>query len=124
MDKQKILVVDDSEVVLELARDALEGAGYEVFTATNGIEANNHIFSGDKLDLIIFDVMLPFLDGDKKTKLLREKEIGRHIPILLISSKSEPELTWLSEEAGADGFIHKPFTNEGIVASVRQYLHA
>jgi DNA-binding response OmpR family regulator len=122
MDKQKILIVDDSELVLELARDALEGAGYEVLTATNGVEANSHIFSGTKLDMIIFDVMLPFLDGDKKAKLLREKEIGRHIPILLISTKSEDELTRLSAEAGVDGFIQKPFTSEGIVASVRQFL--
>jgi DNA-binding response OmpR family regulator len=122
MDKQKILIVDDSDVVLELARDALEEAGYEVFTASNGVEANNYIFSGHKPDLIIFDVMLPFLDGDKKAKLLREKEIGRNIPILLISTKSEEELTRLSAEAGVDGFIHKPFTHAGIVASVREFL--
>ncbi|MCM2357864.1 MAG: response regulator [Geobacteraceae bacterium] len=122
MDKQKILIVDDSELVLELGRDALEEAGYEVFTASNGVEANNYIFSGNKLDLIIFDVMLPVLDGDKKAKFLREKDIGKHIPILLISTKSEEELTRLSAEAGVDGFIHKPFTNVGIVASVRQFL--
>lgn len=122
MDKQKILIVDDSELVLELGRDALEEAGYEVFTASNGVEANNYIFSGNRLDLIIFDVMLPVLDGDKKAKFLREKEIGKDIPILLISTKSEEELTRLSAEAGVDGFIHKPFTNVGIVASVRQFL--
>lgn len=122
MDKQKILIVDDSELVLELARDALEEAGYEVFTAANGVEANNYIFSGNKVDLIMFDVMLPVLDGDKKAKFLREKEIGRQIPILLISTKSEEELTRLSAEAGVDGFIHKPFTNVGIVASVRKFL--
>lgn len=122
MDKQKILIVDDSALVLELARDALEDAGYEVFTATSGVEANNYIFSGNKLDLIIFDVMLPVLDGDKKAKFLREKEIGRHVPILLISSKSEEELTRLAADAGVDGFIHKPFTPEGIVAGVRKFL--
>lgn len=122
MVKQKILIVDDSEVILEMARDTLEGAGYEVLTATTGVEANKIIFSGNTPDLIIFDVMLPMLDGDKKAKLLREKEIGRQIPILLLSSKSVEELARLTAESGANGFIHKPFTNTGLVASVRKVL--
>jgi two-component system, OmpR family, alkaline phosphatase synthesis response regulator PhoP len=122
MAKQRILIVDDSELVLVMARDALEEAGYEVFTATNGIEANSYIFSANKPDLIILDVMLPMLDGNKKAKLLREKEFSREIPILLLSSKSEDELRRLTAEAGADGFIRKPFTSAGIVESVREYL--
>jgi len=122
MAKQRILIVDDSELVLVMARDALEEAGYEVFTATNGIEANSYIFSVKKPDLIILDVMLPMLDGNKKAKLLREKEYSRAIPILLLSSKSEDELRHLTAESGADGFIRKPFTSSGIVESVREYL--
>jgi two-component system, OmpR family, alkaline phosphatase synthesis response regulator PhoP len=122
MDKQRILIVDDSELVLAMAKDALEDAGYEVFTATNGIEANSYIFSKNKPDLIILDVMLPMLDGNKKAKLLREKEFSKYIPIILISSKSEEELTRLTAEAGVDGFIRKPFTPNGIVNKVRDYL--
>jgi DNA-binding response OmpR family regulator len=122
MDKQRILIVDDSELVLAMARDALEDAGYEVLTATNGIEANSYIFSKNKPDLIILDVMLPMLDGNKKAKLLREKEFSKYIPIILISSKSEEELTRLTAEAGVDGFIRKPFTPNGIVSKVRDYL--
>jgi two-component system, OmpR family, alkaline phosphatase synthesis response regulator PhoP len=122
MGKQKILIVDDSELVLAMARDALEEAGFEIFTATNGIEANSYIFSKNKPDLIILDVMLPMLDGNKKAKLLREKEFSRQIPILLISSKSEDELKRLTIEAGVDGYIRKPFTPSGIVNSVRGFL--
>jgi len=122
MTQRRILIVDDSELVLAMARDALEGAGYEVFTATNGIEANSRIFSVHKPDLIILDVMLPMLDGNKKAKLLREKEFSREIPILLLSSKGEDELRRLTIESGADGFIRKPFTNEGIVGKVREFL--
>jgi two-component system alkaline phosphatase synthesis response regulator PhoP len=122
MEKQKILIVDDSELVLAMARDALEDSGYDVFTATNGIEANSYIFSKNKPDLIILDVMLPMLDGNKKAKLLREKEFSRKIPILLISSKSEEELKRMTIEAGVDGYIRKPFTNSGIVARVREFL--
>lgn len=122
MTKQKILLVDDSELVLAMARDALEIAGFEVFTATNGIEANSYIFSRNKPDLIILDVMLPMLDGNKKAKLLREKEYSKHIPILLLSSKSEEDMRRLTFESGADGFIRKPFTHEGLVSQVRAFL--
>ena len=122
MDKKKILIVDDSDLVLEMARDALEEAGYTVFTACDGVEANDYIFSRNKLDLIIFDIMLPFLDGDKKAKLLREKDAGKQIPILFMSSKSEEELSRLTAEAGVNGFIQKPFTSAGIVAIVRDFL--
>ena len=122
MKKQRILIVDDSELVLAMATDALVKAGYEVLSAQNGLEANSFIFSSQKPDLIILDVMLPMLDGNKKAKLLREKDFSSNIPILLISSKSEDEMRRLTLESGADGYIRKPFTSEGIVASIREYL--
>lgn len=122
MSKQKILIVDDSELVLVMARDALEESGFEVFTCTNGIEANSYIFSPHKPDLIILDVMLPMLDGNKKAKLLKEKDFSKDIPIVLLSSKSEEELQRLVVEAGVDGYIRKPFTNASFVASVKRFL--
>ena len=87
--KAKILIVDDSEIVLEMARDALEEGGFSVITAAGIVEANAFIYAEDKPDLIILDVMLPILDGDKKAKMLKDDELTRHIPILLISSKPE-----------------------------------
>jgi two-component system, OmpR family, alkaline phosphatase synthesis response regulator PhoP len=122
MDRKKILIVDDSELVLAMGRDALESAGYEVFCATSGIEANSYIFSSNKPDLIILDVMLPMLDGNKKARLLKEKEFSRDIPILLLSSKSEDELRRLSTEAGTDGYIRKPFTQQEMAAKVSDIL--
>ena len=122
MEKGRILIVDDSELVLAMARDALEDGGYTVVTATNGIEANQYIFSKNRPDLIILDVMLPLLDGNKKAKLLREKDFSKEIPILLLSSKPEDELRHLTLDAGADGFIRKPFTPDGIVGKVREVL--
>lgn len=122
MNRQKILIVDDSELVLTQAREALGEAGYDVLTATNGIEANSYIFSNHQPDLIIFDLMLPMLSGDQKARLLKEKECSRHIPILLISSKNEEELTRIAVESGVNGFIHKPFTSAEIVTSVQATL--
>ncbi len=120
---QKILVIDDSPLVLAMASDALKAAEYDVYTATNGIEANSYIFSSNsRPDLIILDIMMPLLDGNKKAKLLKEKDFSKDIPIIFISSKSEDELIKLVAEAGADGYICKPFTPQSIVNSVRKVL--
>jgi DNA-binding response OmpR family regulator len=123
MSKKKILIIDDSELVLVMAKDALEEAGFEVFTATNGIEANSFIFSTmNRPDLIILDIMMPLLDGNKKAKILKEKEFSRDIPIIFISSKTDEELAKLVADAGADGYIRKPFTSQAIVAAVGRHL--
>lgn len=119
---KNILIIDDSELVLTMAKDALEEAGYLVRTATNGIEANRYIFSQECPNLIIMDIMMPMLDGHKKARILKDNEMSRHIPILLLSSKSEEEMGRLSEECGADGFILKPFTPMDIVGKVRMCL--
>lgn len=120
---KKILVIDDSPLVLAMASDALKAAGFDVFTATNGIEANSYIFStSNRPDLIILDIMMPLLDGNKKAKILKEKDFSKDIPILFISSKTEAELSKMVEESGADGYICKPFTPQEIVNSVRKAL--
>lgn len=119
----KILIIDDSELVLAMASDALQAAGYEVFTATNGIEANSYIFSTtNRPDLILLDIMMPLLDGNKKAKILKQQDHSHDIPIMFISSKGEDELTQLVAEAGADGFICKPFTPQSIVSGVKKIL--
>ena len=119
----KILIIDDSELVLAMASDALKEAGYEVITATNGIEANSYIFStNNRPDLIILDIMMPLLDGNKKAKILKEKDFSRDIPIMFISSKSEDELEKLVAESGADGYICKPFSPQTIVNAVKKLV--
>ena len=117
-----ILIIDDSEVVLAMAKDALVQAGYQVLTATNGIEANRFIFSKQRPDLIIMDIMMPMLDGNKKAKLLKENEVSKDIPILLLSSKTEKEMRELASEAGANGYILKPFSADEITEKVRMAL--
>jgi len=123
MTRKKVLIIDDSPLVLAMAKDALQGADYTVYTATNGIAANGYIFSTEtKPDLIIIDIMMPLLEGNKKAKILKETEHSKHIPILFISSKSEDELTRLVADAKADGYICKPFTSQGIVNKVNAVI--
>ena len=120
--KKRILVVDDSEVALAMAREALEEGGFEVVTAPDAKGADEYLFAPQQPDLVILDVMMPVLSGDKKAKLLKENELTRHIPVLLLSSKTETELVWLVHESGADGFIRKPFGHGRIVEQVKEAL--
>ena len=107
---KRVLVIDDSEIVLAMASEALIAKGYEVVTALSARDADRFIYCENRPDIIIIDVMMPNLDGDKKTKMLKDDSATSEIPVLLLSSKSERELAQLVTESGADGFIRKPFT--------------
>jgi DNA-binding response OmpR family regulator len=119
---KRILIVDDSEIVLDKAREALEAAGFRVLTAMSALEIDPLVCGVEKPDLIIMDVMMPVLDGDKKARMLKDDESARDIPILLLSSKTEEELRYLVRESGADGFIRKPFAAEQLVDSINLTL--
>jgi DNA-binding response OmpR family regulator len=122
MMKKRILLIDDSEVVCAMASDALEKNGYEVITAANGLVANRYLFQKDKPDIIIIDVMIPLLNGNRTAKLIKENENTRQIPILLLSSKPEEELHRLALESGADGFIQKPIDIRLLVEKIEDTL--
>jgi CheY-like chemotaxis protein len=120
--KKRVLVVDDSEIVLAKAQEALTAGGYEVCTAASAAGADSYIYGDARPDIIILDVMMPQLDGDKKAKLLKGDDLTRDIPILLLSSKNEEELARLVAESGADGFIRKPFTYREMIESIKGTL--
>ncbi len=120
--KKRVLVVDDSEIVLQKASEALINGGFTVQTAMSALEVDSYVLGEEKPDLVIMDVMMPEMDGDKKARLMKGDEATRLIPVLLLSSKSEDELGSLVRESGCDGFIRKPFTDEQIVARVAEAL--
>jgi DNA-binding response OmpR family regulator len=115
---KRVLVVDDSEIVLEMAGEALKAKGYEVATALNARDADRFIYGDRRPDVIIIDVMMPSLDGDVKTRMLKDDPATKGIPVLLLSSKSEAELVRLSSESGADGYIRKPFTFKEMIERI------
>ena len=124
MQRKRIVVIDDSKLVLAVAADALESAGYEVLTTDSGIEANRYIYSHRPPDLILIDVMMPLLNGDRKVRLLKQREASSRIPIVLMSTKPREELAELTRDSGADGFIQKPFDEQSLVQQVGQFLAA
>jgi DNA-binding response OmpR family regulator len=121
MSKKRVVVIDDSTFMLQIADHIITKAGFEAITATNYIEANTHIFTAPSPAMILVDVEMPILSGDKTTKLLKEMAVSRNIPILLMSHKSDDQMQDLCRTSGADGYIMKPLTPDNFEKAVRKY---
>jgi len=117
-----ILIVDDSESILAFTQEALEKDGHTVFVARSGIEANRVIFSKNKPDLILLDVIMPLLDGEKVIKAFQQSERGSKIPVVFFSTKSHEELSELVKKHKNRGYIRKPIDAAGLRATVRDLL--
>ncbi|OHB57233.1 MAG: DNA-binding response regulator [Planctomycetes bacterium GWF2_42_9] len=121
MPKEKILIVDDEEDVLELVRFNLEKDGYKSETASSGEEAITAAKS--KLpDLVILDLMLPGIDGLEVCKKLKSDSKTENIPIIMLTAKGEESDIITGLELGADDYITKPFSPKVLTARVRRIL--
>jgi len=122
MNPKKILVVDDEVDLLETIRFPLEIEGYNVLVAYNGEEALNQARK-ENPDLILLDLMLPKLDGYKVCRLLKFDERYKHIPILMLTAKTQEKDKVLGMETGADEYITKPFEMDYLLKKVKEYLN-
>jgi len=118
-----IVEIDDCRVTLAILTDMLETAGFRVTTAEDSIYSNHLIYNSAPADMSLLDVMMPHMAGDKKARKLKERKGSSAIPVLLISSKDENELSRMASVSGADGFLHKPFTSETLLQAVQSHLH-
>jgi CheY-like chemotaxis protein len=105
-EKKRILLLDDSEITLEMEKAVLEERGYQVATACNLLQFQQLIekFSPD---VILTDLMMPDISGKDIVRVLKQDFHTERIPIVLFSSKTDDELAEISEQAGADGFLSK-----------------
>jgi DNA-binding response OmpR family regulator len=118
--RKKVLVFDDSPLVLELTQHALEHAGYAVATAMD-LTAFERARSELAPDLILVDVQMPEAFGDDVASTLRRVR-GVRVPILLVSNLEDAELERRSREAGADGWVSKRAGLPELVRRVKELL--
>ena len=121
MSNKKILVVDDEVDLVETVRFPLEMDGYTVLVSYNGEDALQQARK-EKPDLILLDIMLPKLDGYKVCRLLKFDERYKHIPILMMTAKTQEKDKSLGMETGADEYVTKPFDVDQLMAKVKSYL--
>ena len=119
MMQNTILVCDDEREIVEAISIYLEGEGFRTIKAYDGREAIEILETGEKVDLIIMDVMMPGMDGIHATLKIREK---MDIPIIILSAKSEDNDKILGLNIGADDYISKPFNPLELVARVKSQL--
>ena len=122
MSLKKILVVDDEVDLVETVRFPLEMEGFNVLVSYNGEDALNQA-RRENPDLILLDLMLPKLDGYKVCRLLKFDERYKHIPILMLTAKTQEEDKLLGKETGADEYITKPFDIDDLMKKVKSYLN-
>ncbi|OYY79487.1 MAG: response regulator [Sphingomonas sp. 28-62-20] len=120
--KTRVLTVDDSATMRSLLRHALVGQGFEVEQADDGVSALEWLARND-CDVIITDINMPRMDGYGLIEQVRAGGAHAHRPILVLSTESSDEKKARARNAGATGWIVKPFDAEKLAAAVRRVTH-
>jgi two-component system, OmpR family, alkaline phosphatase synthesis response regulator PhoP len=115
---KKILLVDDEPEILEICRDYLKAAGYEVVTAKDGAQGLS-AFRRERPDLIVLDLMMPEMDGLDLCRAIRRES---NVPIIMLTARVEETDKLIGLELGADDYMTKPFSPRELVARVKVVL--
>ena len=116
--RKSILIVEDELRIRFLLRDYLTKEDFNVFEASNG-EEGLFIFSTQKVDLVLLDIMMPVMDGLTMLEKLREFST---VPVILLTAKGEEEDKLQGYDYGADDYITKPFSPKVLIAKVKALL--
>lgn len=119
---KKILIVDDERDIVETLKFILESEGFNCIVAYDGEDALN-LAKSENPDLIVLDVMLPKINGYKVCRLLKFDAKYKHIPILMVTARTQEEDKIIGEETGANEYITKPFDIETITKLVKEYIN-
>ena len=119
--KAKVLVIDDDEKALAVARRQLEAAGYDVITSESALKLPV-IVQREKPDLVLLDIEMPALSGEHVLDLTAMFDFLRNIPIVLHSGKSEEELQALVAKSNARGYIRKTGNPLSFIQQIERYI--
>lgn len=116
-----ILTVDDSPSIRQMLAYVLVSAGYKVLEAADG-EEGLALAQANAVDLVLTDHNMPKMDGVNLTKALRALPAYRKVPIMMLSTESSPALKQAGREAGATGWMVKPFDPEKLLEMLKKAL--
>ncbi|HDK7163661.1 TPA: response regulator transcription factor [Clostridium botulinum] len=114
----KILVVEDENILREVIMDYLMEAGYQVLEAADGEKALE-LFQSNSVDLVILDIVLPKVDGWSVCRRIRKNS---NVPIIILTARSDEDDSLLGYELGADDYLIKPYSPSVLMAKVKWFL--
>jgi two-component system, chemotaxis family, chemotaxis protein CheY len=117
--KQRVLVVDDEDIIRTTVAEALDFEGYEVITATNGVEALEQVRTAQP-DAVLLDLMMPVMDGWTFMEACRRDELCAQTPVLVMSAYRN--LTEAAPSLGAKACIAKPFDLDVLLGAVERLI--
>ena len=120
--KPKVLVVEDDEIISYLLDFRLKREGFDVILASDGHQAYDYLENGTPPQLVLLDVMLPYLDGFEIITHLRGKPEWSEVPVIMLTSKSQEQSIVRALDAGANDYVVKPFRPDELMARLRRLL--
>ena len=118
---KRVMSIDDSPSLRQMVALTLESAGFEVIEASDARDALSKL-SGREYHLFLTDLNMPGMDGIELTKKLRSMPEYKFVPIVLLTTESQPEKKMQGKAAGATGWIVKPFQPEDLLATVKRVM--
>lgn len=117
----RVMVIDDSKTIRRTAETLLKKEGCNVVTATDGFEALSKI--ADQQPQVIFvDIMMPRLDGYQTCALIKNNQMFKAIPVIMLSSKDGLFDKARGRIVGSDEYLTKPFTRDELLAAIRKFV--
>ena len=117
-----VLVVEDDVHIAHVLSFMLERQGYRVIHVADGRAAVQHVVAQPAPDLVLLDVMLPYVDGFEIVGLIRAQAGWEAVPVLMLTAKNTERDTVRALDAGANDFIIKPFQPQELLARLRRFL--
>jgi DNA-binding response OmpR family regulator len=117
-----VLVVEDDVHIAHVLSFMLERQGYRVIHVADGRAAVQHVTAEPAPDLVLLDVMLPYVDGFEIVGLIRAQAGWEAVPVLMLTAKNTERDTVRALDAGANDFIIKPFQPQELLARLRRFL--
>jgi two-component system, chemotaxis family, chemotaxis protein CheY len=110
----RTLIVDDSKFIREFLKDHLQSMGADCSEAEDGSEALHMLRDGGCFDLMLVDVNMPVMNGLDCLRVLREERIDQRMKVMMVTTEDEHDLIQQALDYGADEFLMKPFTPQGL----------
>ena len=117
---KKILIVDDSATVRQQVRMALEGAGFDVEEAVDGMDGKERIAKNAQLAAVVCDVNMPRMNGLDMLDTLKGELAQRQLPVVMLTTEGQPEAMARAKKCGAKGWIVKPFKEHLLLGAVQK----